>query len=307
MNADSGRRGEQLSAYLAGELDADERAALEAELARDPALRARLGRVRMVGDALERLPEPVPPDGLRQRILSAAAPEIAGQRADELAERRERRARTLRPLAVAAAAAAVIGVVGVGAGYVLGGGGDAGTAGGETAAMEEMAATADSLAVPQVAVEATDNDFDSQELSRLAVNVDTTGVLPPGLTADEAVPLSERLLGQLLRHGADDTAADGDAERAAEPEADQGGGEALSDAADETSPVARCLSQLVDAADGPVVPVYVELARFEGEPAVIYALATPEPDSGEYRRIEVWAVARSDCHVLQFTQYDRPG
>ncbi|MGH3443325.1 MAG: hypothetical protein ACRDUY_15040, partial [Nitriliruptorales bacterium] len=180
----------------------------------------------------------------------------------------------------------------------------------------EMSAEAGALAAPEVPVVETDNDFDARELGRLAVGVDTS-ILPPELTAKEADPLSQQLLGQLLTHG-EGAALTARAGEAADEEAgadaydgtdtaDAPAEEQAARSAEGASPVSRCLPELVEAADGPIVPVYVELARFDGEPAVIYAFAAPEPDSGEYRRIGVWAVARSDCQVLRFTQYDRPG
>ncbi|MGH3441420.1 MAG: anti-sigma factor family protein, partial [Nitriliruptorales bacterium] len=61
MNADRGGRGEHLSAYLAGELDADERTALEAELDRDAVLRGQLERIRATNETLDRVPQPEPP------------------------------------------------------------------------------------------------------------------------------------------------------------------------------------------------------------------------------------------------------
>ncbi len=59
---------ERLTSYLDGELAADERRALEAELAGDSALRARLEGLRAADAALGRLAATELPDGARQRL-----------------------------------------------------------------------------------------------------------------------------------------------------------------------------------------------------------------------------------------------
>ncbi|HEX9765268.1 MAG TPA: RseA family anti-sigma factor, partial [Nitriliruptorales bacterium] len=106
--------GERLSAYLAGELDADETAALEVELAGDPALRARLERIRAADQALRSLPPVAPPAEFSMRLREALAHEVtrheASPGADELAQRRLRRDGRIHRfvgLGVAAAAVAV--------------------------------------------------------------------------------------------------------------------------------------------------------------------------------------------------------
>jgi hypothetical protein len=70
---------ERLADYLAGELDADEHAALEAELARDPALRAELDHQRRADRALAALTSPTPPEGFETRLRAALASELAQQ------------------------------------------------------------------------------------------------------------------------------------------------------------------------------------------------------------------------------------
>ena len=59
---------EELSAYLDGELDAEREAQVRAELARRPALTARLAELREVDARLRALPAAAAPDDLRARL-----------------------------------------------------------------------------------------------------------------------------------------------------------------------------------------------------------------------------------------------
>ena len=68
--------------------------------------------------------------------------------------------------------------------------------------------------------------------------------------------------------------------------------------------VRRCLDEIIASAS-PAVPMYAELATFQGEPAIVYALATEDPESGTLSRIEIWVAGRDDCQVRYFTQLDR--
>ncbi len=315
--------GEQLSAYVADELDAEEREAVEAALDRDPDLRAQLQRLRDADETLGALPPVTPPSGFSERLHGALDRELQEADAgatDELATRRERRFEAFRPLAVAAAAAAVIALFGVAGVWLLqGGGGDSGL---ETAGAPLEAG--DRAAAPGVTVVETDNDFDEQELRRLAVNVEISELVPRGLRAPAASPLAEELQGELfMRSTTGDSTAAQDAVEP-QPEGDGahvggGGGEGgegssfgaatseglTSDDKSTTDVVSRCLPTVLEDARSALIPVYVELARFDGEPAVIYTLVSEDPESGTYRRVEVWALARSDCQVLSFAQYDR--
>lgn len=178
----------------------------------------------------------------------------------------------LRPLGLAAVAAGVIAVLGVGAGLVLRGPGATGSAGtGERA-----------TPTPRIPVVSTDNDFDQRELRRLAVGVDTEFTLPPGLTSADASRLAERRTAQLSgrEHAA----------RVAAP-----------------ASVRRCLRDLLTGVTEPLVPVYVEVARFDGTPAVVYVFGAEDPASGTYRRILVRAVSSANCRVLATASYDRTG
>lgn len=292
--------GEELAAYAAGDLDADERAAIEAQLARDPALRRRLERIERVDALLAGLPDVTPPDGLRERLDERLRADTVAPQQDELAQRRTARRRVWRPLAIAAAAAAVIAVIGVGAGTIMRGGG--GTA---EVALDDGAGGEG----PAIGPYETDNDYSPQELRRLAVNVDVREVLPSGLTPEEAHALADRYQGELI--GVEDyTASRGTAvqESGGEVTTDaltDAGADAAGTAETDAPAYQRCLPELLAGSPEPLIPVYVELARFQGEPAIIYAFASVDPESDTYRRIQVWAVARSDCHVFNYTSYDR--
>lgn len=60
----------QLTAYLDGELSADERARVDAALAADPALRATLAKLTLALDAVKALPAPEPSAALRRAVLA---------------------------------------------------------------------------------------------------------------------------------------------------------------------------------------------------------------------------------------------
>ncbi|MBW3577257.1 MAG: zf-HC2 domain-containing protein [Actinobacteria bacterium] len=313
--------GERLSAYLAGELDADERAAVEADLARDPALRDTVERIRRAERALNSMGEVTPPPGFADHLREVVAAEVARQRThgDELAAARRRHA-PWRTLGVAAAAASLIVVVGVGAGWLLRGGADR--------APEQAAPVGEGHPALDVPVIETRNDYSDLELQRLAVNVDIRAVIPPGLGADEAAAYADRLQAQLTgvegQQAAQSMSAENHADTAAEKErqgiGDQvphaGAQQAVPVPADDplrqrvgaaADDVRRCLPEILQSARTPVVPVYIEVARYRGEPAIVYAFAAEDPNAATYRRVEAWAVARSDCQVLSFSQYDRAG
>jgi anti-sigma factor RsiW len=94
-----------LSAYVDGELDATERAAVDARLAESDEWRAVLTEVRAARDALRALPLVDAPDGFWERVL-----EHDDNVVDHTLDAR-RRGRLLRRMtAAAAAAAAVFGV-----------------------------------------------------------------------------------------------------------------------------------------------------------------------------------------------------
>src|SRR5690242_6489033 len=72
---------ENLTAYLDGELAADERRALEAALEKDPALRATLESLKSAVAAVKALPEPAASLGLRRAVLAKVeGPQTLGER-----------------------------------------------------------------------------------------------------------------------------------------------------------------------------------------------------------------------------------
>ena len=93
----------RLSALLDGELDPDEAAALRAELAREPALAARLAELGAVDEALRALPSRTPPAELRARL----AERIRAEARAFAARAPGRRTLRLATAALAAAAAAL--------------------------------------------------------------------------------------------------------------------------------------------------------------------------------------------------------
>lgn len=293
--------GDRLAAYLDGDVEGAERERIEAALVRDPDVRDRLERIRAADRALAGLERPEPSAALSARLRDDVVAEAGRERRDAPASldgfrsRKDRRRRTLAPVLGAAAAAAAIAVIGVSTGWMLRSAADQDDG---QIAMDEAAEVAD----PEVVVYATANDYDETELHRLAVNVDTQFIIHPEATREEAAPLGDRLIGSLLRDEAPHAAGSDDLADEPQTEADAPDEPTVMDAAD---PVAACLPVVTDAADVPLVPVYVELASFGGEDAVIYAFVTEDPSSGTFRRVETWALARSDCEILGFAQYDR--
>ncbi len=90
---------EQISAWMDGELPAEQQALLLARLQREPGLRARWDRYHLIADALHcRLPDRLAPD-LADRVMAALD--------DEPPARGGRHLRWLRPLGGAAIAASV--------------------------------------------------------------------------------------------------------------------------------------------------------------------------------------------------------
>jgi hypothetical protein len=201
---------ERLAAYLAGELDADETAALEATLARDAGLRAQLTAMRRADEALGTLAPTELPEGFERRLRAAIDAELATQlhpahaeddapaihrrapsRSDELAARRERRGWSWLPaFAGAAAAVAVLAAVVVGIGP-LGGAGDKAVdtmmsleADDADGAEEEMAAEA--LPGPGEAptLVVGDRDLDEASADELLASIELQAVADQALAPD---------------------------------------------------------------------------------------------------------------------------
>ena len=320
---DVSANGEKLAAYLADELPADERAALEARLARDAALRRQLEAIRRVDGALAGLPAVEPPEGFSRQLRATLREELARTDggADELASLRERRrTRFLRGAGMAAAAAGIIGVASFGVASLLSGDDDTAEVTSRLSGPAEEA-----LALVQI----SDTDYDADSLEALTDGA----VLDPEqlgeLSQDEALDLAQRNTDQLRSFGAPlssalrapadgadggsgedpapatDDAGSGGVEEGLEPAADAAGaGEAVARAPDDpVGDALRCATEILDSAET-LIPLLAEVATFEGEPAVLYLFASPSPDDGSFTRLEVWAVARVDCTVLHFTQWE---
>lgn len=324
--------GERLAAYLSGDLDIDERAALEADLAGDPALRAHLERIRAADAALADLPDVALPEGFSARLRERVAPEVDAVVGDQLAARRARRSTpTWLPALGAAAALAVVVAGGVTLAGGVGGSDDsaAGTAvedGPRTMAGDGDAGSAETLrqdeavasdAAPEVTgpvVADRGRSLDLNELQQLPTDPDVQAALRSSLVQESASAaaggFTDALRGSTETEEAQqdqqrqDTA---DLESAPAPQASRPlpgllRGDGVSD--DDLDAVAGCLSVLSDGAAAPVVPLYVELATDEdGSEVIVYVALAPDADD-EYRRVEIWMVGRDDCELQQFVQSD---
>jgi anti-sigma factor RsiW len=360
---------ERLAAYVAGELDADERAEIEARLARDPAARAELDRLQATERALGQLRPASPPAGFEERLRKAVAPAldevlsgeptvaersgdagadgdeagdvgVVGDEAgdasvgdegspgsvaawsaggDELAARR-RPGRWVTGAIGAAAAVALIGVAGV---AILGVPGTEDAA--PDVAMEAddaddrmMGADADGPVVV-----ASDRELDADDLERLLAEPSVQGLRAQALDLATGGDLARAYRSHLqaldreemsTEQGEASDAPTADAEDAEEPatEADEpaadpdDGAEAFP--ADGHERVGRCLDVILEGAGDPApIPVYVELLRYEGEPAIAYGMLTPGGDGERYDRVEIWVVDQADCQVREFRQQTGTG
>ncbi len=250
----------RLADYLAGQLDPDEHAAFEAELARDAALRADLDAMRAVDDHLAMIPAPRPPEGFEQRldavvnrelaVVLGPASDDAPDGADELAARRDRTAdgRGLPRWVTAVSGAAAALVVLAGAGVVLTNvlGGDDRTddafqtqsldAIEEEAFDEDAEMTDDAELADGPLLLAGDRSIDDEDIQALLEDQDAFGITARDLDAagarDLAAPFAEALgAGPADTAGGQDTEAD-----EAEPGADDGDAAIAEDAPDATAP-----------------------------------------------------------------------
>lgn len=302
--------GERLAAYLAGDLDTERARALEAELAGDPSLRARLARMRRLEEQLGAMPSVEPPAEFSDRLASALREELRQRPlpGDELGARRERRRRATSWLPAAAAAAAVVAVVvGVSTG-LPGGGEDSGDEGGMTtmeapgdAGGEDAARSADGPVVVDQG-----RSYDSESIQALAADDRFAGILDQRLSGAPASEVAQEYRQQLgatsdgQATGGRDTAAD--SADAPDEAAEEAATTAEED--DGFAAVGRCLDQLLVGEEA-LIPVYAELATFEGEDAIVYGIVSRERDGESFTRMEIWVVERGTCEVLFFTQEDR--
>lgn len=289
--------GERLAAYLDGALDADETAALEADLARDAGLRARLDAIRAAERALGDLGDVPVPAEFSASLRSRVGQELDVVLGDELAARRARKAAPTRNWrAIGGAAAAVVAVI---AGVsVLGTGGGADDAdGAPTAALEPME---DEAALADEGMDATMLQPETAEAPPFQPVVVALGRTLTG--SDVGQLLTEPVVNDAVdrARSVDDARAFLDQYRyGPEPTAD-----AAEDGEMDTQTVARaaaseCLDAVVDAAVDLPVLAYVEFAEDEtGADVVVYVTLLPDPNN-DLDRVVVWLVDADTCQVLQ--------
>jgi hypothetical protein len=310
---------ERLADYLAGELDADERAALEAELARDPRLRAQLDAIRQADAALGQLASPVPPEGFEQRLRTALEDELerqlapavrpAAAPADELARRRERRFPAWVPRLAGAAAVLVL-LAGVLVTTGLPGTDDAvfeaadapdvaadDAPVAEDAPDEPVEGAPEAMAAPGdgPVLMAADRELDEELLAGIVAGPELLEVAQRRLDTEAGRALALRWRDTLR------------AEAPVAPEPDDADHAELRVFSDdpigpaEREVIDRCLDAILDDAE-PAIPAYVELARYAGQDAIVVGLVTRDPATAAFTGTEVWVVDRDTCEVLRFTR-----
>ncbi len=333
---------ERLTAYLDGQLTPDEHAAVEAELAADPRLRAALADLQRADAALADASPTALPSGAGDRLRSRLRPvleemperapsiddepasQAPGPVGDELSARRT--SRWHAPLAIAAAA---VGVLVVGGVVVSGLQDDAD----EVASPDEMADadimedSADDAEQPEMeAEEAPEEELDDG--AALASSLpDAPPVVDEGADLDdarvEAVLEGEEL--QLVRDlelgspEGDEVAASWQRElgvRPTETPDERAESDTLEAPDVDEPPVTRSGEPLDDDAAEDLarclgelldpgvtaIPAYVELGTFDGASVLLVGLVTIDPDTSTFTRSEVWVIERGSCEVLHFEQ-----
>jgi hypothetical protein len=322
---------ERLAAYLDGDLDAAEAAALEAALARDPALRARLDAMRHADEALAALPAATPPPGYEARLRQAVDAELAVQLAtdtpspaasDELAARRARRS-WVPAFAGAAAGVALLAAVGI-AVTGLGRGDDADTAAmdadtdeaGDGALMMESLEADEAAPLPGPGQAPTvvvgDRELDDDEVDALLDALELQAVVGRDLDLEAGAAVARdwraslrALVGDAVPGppSADDVEDDTVADAAPRAEGAAGPVRFLAEdeVDDETLAAATvCIDEVAAGTDA--IVAYAELARLDGRPAVLVGLVTPDPATERFRRPEAWLVELDGCQVRRFAQ-----
>jgi|GEM_PF-4498600 len=312
----STRAGALLSAYLDGELGADEDAALEAQLQTDQAMARRLDAIADTLVELRGLDEVDVPDGFAQRLSDRLAPDTkADAPVDDLSARRARRAagRGISWAAISGVAAALVAVAVITIGD-LPGSRDAETADMALEAFEDPAggagqgAAGPEAAVPEAAPDAAAGSDTRQELRASGTEESASGGAPasaatgqpaaalPALVdagrvvADAAeleatfsgLPEATDLLGLSLPLAQERAAANIVAIRQAGPLPNSG-----------LVPSA-CLDTVTPGA-GPVVPVRVESLRYEGEQALAYVGVSARTGSAALDQVQTWVIDPATC------------
>lgn len=70
---------------------------------------------------------------------------------------------------------------------------------------------------------------------------------------------------------------------------------------DDLDAVARCLTVIM-AGSPDAIPVYAELAAYEGQAVVLAGLVTEDPATGAFTRRELWVLSRDGCEIQLITQ-----
>ncbi len=297
---------ERLAAYAAGELGPEDAAALEAELAGDASLRARLAAIRRVDEALGSLPEVTPSAAFSASLRDTLRAELAEHApVHDLAARRARRMRWAAPAAgIAAAVAAVVGIASIGG---LTGSDD----GPETTALSDMGAEAEEsmtldaaeapAAAPPGPVYAEGGSYDRDTLTLLA----SDGAILAARDVAGADPAANQFsfLDQLTAAAFTGDTDSGRVGIAAEAAPDAAGQAATADGADAAdlapvNPVAACVPVILDEGR---VPLFADLGTFERREALVVVLGAPAPD-GSFSRLEFWVLDPLSCDVLHFAQ-----
>lgn len=332
---------DRLASYLADELAPDERAALDAELARDAQLRAQLDALRRADAALSGMRSPDPPDGFDARLdarLDAELAELLG-RADAATDRA---AATAAPAAEVPSAVPagdepaarhrarpvprwVVAVSGAAAGLaVLGVGGVVITSllqGTEDAAVTALdapagdARTADELAELEMddaeafgipagpTIAALDRDLQGDEVTGLLDDPVAFALAATALAPDDAVRVRTSYLAQLPLP---EVAAEDAHETLDVPDsqADTPPAELqrLGDVDGSLlADVGACLEVVL--ADSPTaVPTYAEALTLDGEAVIALGLVSEDPATGAFTRRELWVFSRDGCEVRSFSQ-----
>ena len=330
---------ERLADYLAGELAADERAALEAQLARDPALRRQLEALQRADASLAELDSPAPSEGFERRtdarlereldaIFAAETPAAAtaadtapSSTTDELAARRARRAPPRWVIATSGAAAALVVVAGVGiaisGGFGIPSEDEIATDDGAMQTLDaDDAPAAERAESPEEAADgplvvAQDRELDDAAADGLVEDGEALALAFAGLDPDTAAAMRPSYLDVFaLRADAPEILAD---EPDSLEEADDEVPTAELDTAhpflrtsgpvtdEQLADASRCLGVLLE--DSPnVIPVYAELATRDGEEVVALGLVDEDPATGRFERRELWILSLDGCEVRHFVQ-----
>jgi negative regulator of sigma E activity len=303
---------ERLAAFAAGDLSPDEQRALEAELARDPAMRAELSSIRQLDERLAKLTPAAPSADFQAQLRSAVRAELAELApVASLAQARAQR-RWSKPLGAVAAAAALMGIVTVGLGNLLSSSDqDATSASMESGAADPLADTegasdqsqASGASAPGPPVYAEGGDYDRGNLEDLGGRGDIRAALGAAqgdpanakglnlsLLADQSFAYRQEAIGT---GSPDEAAADG--------------AEAFSGPALDSPTQSRSLSDIITRCvpiilDGDRVPLFADLGTFEGAEALIVVLGSRNA-AGDFSRLEFWVLdPGAECEVRFFAQ-----